>query len=550
MKKNFLYSLTALFVMLFASCSQEEIVSTSGMGSNDGVVRLSVNLSDEDFYSRANQSLDVEGYVMRCICQAVDANGTLIEGFNQITSVTNGTASFEFEAPAGVANYLFWADYVEGNDYETSGSAFYRAEDLTNVGYRLNRNAELFNNQAADAFCASVSASAITSRVTLKRPFARLTIKQSRVAEMGLTGLTNIVPTINAGTNFNVATGEAQERISVRLNDGETLTALTEGDFYFFCYAFAAPATQTSNTTIIFNDGTTTNQKTVTAQASGMQALSGNVSIDMTEEQGGGDDGGDDGDDSTINVDLVIDNGYVGEEGGSTEEPGTDPTPSTEMEVGSYVNAAGEVVATAADAAGIVFAMGAIGDDVPANYPAALQGKTIKAYAVALENVAASRQQINAEAIAALTVASPVNGTQNTEALLTAINGSNFATTYSSWVTENATNGENVSSWYIPALPQLQQFMNMLFTMGETSATGSEAFRGMSEFASTNGVMFDRDPIATIYYASCTVNDQGNPSGVRINVTEGAVTNAQAAGLNVKTGVQSALCRPMFTIFE
>ena len=106
MKKNFLYSLTALFVMLFASCSQEEIVSTSGMGSNDGVVRLSVNLSDEDFYSRANQSLDVEGYVMRCICQAVDANGTLIEGFNQVVAVENGKASFEFEAPEGVANYL------------------------------------------------------------------------------------------------------------------------------------------------------------------------------------------------------------------------------------------------------------------------------------------------------------------------------------------------------------------------------------------------------------------------------------------------------------
>ena len=123
MKKNFLYSLLAVFGMLFASCSQEEIVSTADTGMGDNKVRLSVNISDEALVSRASQSLDVEGYVMRCICQAVDANGALIEGFNQITSVTNGTASFEFEAPAGVANYLFWADYVEGTDIEATKSA-------------------------------------------------------------------------------------------------------------------------------------------------------------------------------------------------------------------------------------------------------------------------------------------------------------------------------------------------------------------------------------------------------------------------------------------
>ena len=90
----------------------------------------------------------------------------------------------------------------------------------------------------------------------------------------------------------------------------------------------------------------------------------------------------------------------------------------------------------------------------------------------------------------------------------------------------------------------------MLFTMGDTPATGSDVFKGMSEFALTNGAMFDRDPIATVNYASCTVNDQGNLSGVRINVTDGTVTNAQAAGINVTKGSQSVLCRPMFTIFE
>ena len=66
-----------------------------------------------------------------------------------------------------------------------------------------------------------------------------------------------------------------------------------------------------------------------------------------------------------------------------------------------------------------------------------------------------------------------------------------------------------------------------------------------------NGKMFDRETIATVNYASSTINNQGNVSGVRINVPSGAVTNAQEAGIAVKTAAnQQALCRPMITIFK
>lgn len=91
--------------------------------------------------------------------------------------------------------------------------------------------------------------------------------------------------------------------------------------------------------------------------------------------------------------------------------------------VGSYINAEGKVVRDAADAVGIVFKMEAIGDDVPANYPVALQGKTIAGYAVAIENVVVGRQTLNNEAISSLvtTDATVTNGTQATEALLTGL---------------------------------------------------------------------------------------------------------------------------------
>ena len=235
-------------------------------------------------------------------------------------------------------------------------------------------------------------------------------------------------------------------------------------------------------------------------------------------------------------------------------EVGVDPDyEALEMKVGSYINAEGKVVRDAADAVGIVFKMEAIGSDVPANYPVALQGKTIAGYAVAIENVAAGRQTLNTELLTTLaeTAAGMTNGTQTTDVLLTGLGDVAFKTTYEKWVGEHAPDSENLSAWYIPTLSQLSAFMGTLFTMKEIPATGSEDFRNMSEFEFVNGKMFDRETIATVNYASSTINNQGNVSGVRINVADGVVTNAQEAGISVKTALnQQALCRPMITIFK
>ena len=198
--------------------------------------------------------------------------------------------------------------------------------------------------------------------------------------------------------------------------------------------------------------------------------------------------------------------------------------------------------------------MEAIGSDVPANYPVALQGKTIAGYAVAIENVATGRQSLNPDGVLTNlveTAASMTNGTQITEVLLTSLGDVAFKTTYEKWVGEHAPVSENLSAWYIPTLSQLSAFMGTLFTMKEVPATGSEDFRNMPEFEFVNGKMFDREPIATVNYASSTINNQGNVSGVRINVASSAVTNAQEAGIAVKTAAnQQALCRPMITIFK
>ena len=468
MKKNFLYSLTALFVMLFASCSQEEIVSTADAGMCDTKVRLSVNISDEALISRASQSLDVEGYVMRCICQAVNAEGTLIDGFNQVVAVENGKASFEFEAPEGVANYLFWADYVEGTDIEATKSALYNATSLLEVKYNLNKNVKLFNNPAADAFCAVASAANIGGSITLKRPLNRIAIKTSDLEKLGLTGLDIITPSINTIQGYNVLNQTASSAVTCSLNTGETLNVAT-GDLAFYCYVFPVNNVVTKNTTIKFTSASDETGKSITLTAAEMQELSSssNNAVYLTPDEDQPVQPGDE----TVKVDIVIDNEYTGEEGGS-EEPGTEPEDptTTTWAVGDYVSAAGAKVNTAEDAIAIVFALGDQGGNA-ADYGEEYANKVIKAYAVALTNGARGLFGISKEDTTPFPTLTQNgdftswNGFTNTASLETMIGdyASQAFANYDTWVEANQLTGENLSPWYIPSFKQLEKKSSWIF---------------------------------------------------------------------------------------
>lgn len=150
------------------------------------------------------------------------------------------------------------------------------------------------------------------------------------------------------------------------------------------------------------------------------------------------------------------------------------------------------------------------------------------------------------------TDATVTNGTQGTEALLTGIGEVAFMTTYNKWVNDHPLSSEKLSTWYIPTVGQLGAFMGMLFKMDDVEATGGQTFKGMPEFAFENGVMFDRNPIESVYYASCTINGSSDISGIIINVNKATseVLDAKASSLKVTSSSQKALCRPMVTIFK
>ena len=517
MKKNLFYSLMTLCAVLFASCGQEEIVSDNGNGVK-APVTISVQAPVNNPLSRAGVTVP-DGYTMQCIMQLLDADGNTV-GAQDIKPVADGKVSFTIsvDEQKDAAKALFWAEYVPTADV---ANKVYNTSDLRAVGYNKASfdmtDAALM--AACDAFCGKLETIGNAS-VTLKRPFANISVQPKNPAQAA--GATNLEVKYNALSGYDILEGKCTATAPVTY----TNVSFNPADGAWFSNFFFAPADVTKFGGEVSMALTGGYERTITIRADALP-LDVNMQIMAKFEIG----------DGNFEVDVEVDPDYE----------------ALEMKVGSYINAEGKVVRDAADAVGIVFAMEAIGSDVPANYPAELQGKEIAGYAVAIENVATGRQSLNPDGILTTLVETNkavTNGTQTTDALLAGIGDVAFSTTYEKWVGEHILNSENMSAWYIPTLSQLSTFMKMLFDIkGGDPANGSEDFRQISEFEFVNGKMFDRPTIATVYYASSTINNVGNISGVRLNVESNVIT-MQEAGIPVISGAQSALCRPMITIFK
>lgn len=460
------------------------------------------------------------GYTMHCIMQLLDEENKAVgtQKTADIDAVT-GTGTFVVTAAdqeQGV-KALFWAEYVDA-----AGKSVYNTADLTAVSYAATAF-DLADNAAmtaTDAFCGKLDALKNGASVTLVRPFANINFVPNNPEKVA--AAKNMTVSYTAPVAYNVFNGTATASAELTYSNA-TFDAATP---WFSTFVFA-PVNQTtldSDITIALSEGLT---QTVTIEK-GNVPLNANYQIKITATIG-------DVELSDITIGVGVDPGY-----NQPEAP--------KFEVGAYVNAAGEPVESAADAAGIVFCVGAIDGDAVANYDARFEGKTIKGYVVALENVKAARQVLNPDVtVPGLEASAWVNGSEGTSALLTALAGSPFAESYNAWLAEHAIDCATASDWYIPSLKQLTTWLFMLYPDNSGNpATGTDAFKAL--FPQYPNI-FDRDPIATVNYASCTINNNGNVSGVRMNA--GEAPYAQAAQITIATQTnQTALCRPMFTVFE
>lgn len=491
MKKSFLYSVMALFMCLFAACSQEEIVSDGELGSNK--VSLSVKIPAMGPVSRA-ADLTVEGYTMRCIMELVDAEGNLIADTKQMsTSVTNGTASFEFTKPTGEYSCVFWAEYLN-----SEGKSFYKTSaGLKEVAYDGNKKNELFNNKAADAFCGKLASSMIASspKITLKRPFTRIAISKTELDKLGK-GLNQCTPSINGAQGYNVVTGKTIAAVTLTQTIDGTLSVPTASDDAFFCYVFPANSTVTKPTSISFTkDGDASTSKAISITADQMKEMKPNVAVNLVPTTG---------DDGKAKVDIVIDDTF--ENGGGTdpkpEEPGEgeDPENPATVAVGNYLYADGTWGTATANAIGVVFHVGKYEGDNGA-YPMS----TVKGYAVALKDAAAEGVKWADVTYAATTLTTvsqdlkSYDGYKNCQAT-EAVNGTAFNTLapvkaaldYDVTLTAGKTSG-----WYLPTAKQLEEIrtnidaINTAFTaLGSEKANAFVANNYWSCIIATSGKVF------------------------------------------------------------
>lgn len=503
----------AVLALSMASCSSTDEPAIGA--ASDITIGVSAPVAS---ISRAALELP-EGYTMHCILQLLDENNEAVgEQKNAVIDATTGTGTFTITATdqeAGV-KALFWAEYIDA-----SGKSVYNTSDLKAISYSTTAfdlsNADAM--AATDAFCGKLDALRNGENVTLSRPFANINFVPSNPDKVA--AAKKMTVTYTAPAAYNIFNGTADQTAELTFTNSSFDAAATP---WFSTFVFA-PVDKTaldSEIVIALSEGLT---QTVTVE-NGKVPLNQNFRINIGATIG-------DVELSDITIGVGIDPEY-----NKPEAP--------KFEIGAYVNAAGEAVATADEAAGIVFYVGALADDAIANYDAKFADKTIKGYAVALQNTAAGRQNLNPELVPGLAATTWVNGSEGTAPFLSAFEGSAFATNFTEWKESHAVSGDNITEWYIPALKQLTTWLYMLYpTNTGDPATGTEAFKALFP----QDEIFDRTPIATVNYVSCTINSNGNISCVRMNA--GDTPNAQAAQITTATQInQSALCRPMITIFE
>lgn len=226
-KVKFLSTAAAAIAMLFASCSQSDLVQT---GSEEATL-VKYTLSAESATGRATHDGDgVATNVTRYICEVYTTDGAFYTRVEK--PVTKGTLNTTIDLRLVASqsyDVLFWADYAgeAGNadtyyNTKTAGTVNNMSYGLKQVKYAYTY---LGNEDKMDAFTGKDQIANLkgtyTKSVTLKRPFAQLNIITKDVQSvMNSAMASTMVPdkvkvSYTAPTQFNVLSGEASEEEAV-----------------------------------------------------------------------------------------------------------------------------------------------------------------------------------------------------------------------------------------------------------------------------------------------------------------------------------------------
>ena len=203
MKKILLYSTLALGVGL-CSCSQEDLGENPAQAVGQPVT-VSVQLPGEvgsDGLSRAVPEIPAD-HQLRCILYVSGGDAEPIRQ-EVVADEASDVITFSFTPPADTYTCSFWADYVktDANSDGTYDDLYYNTTNLPNVTFA--DNADLFNNEACDAFTGHFTQDEITSGtpVTLSRPLAKVNF----VAKEDISGNVSVTSGYTVSNGMNIST--------------------------------------------------------------------------------------------------------------------------------------------------------------------------------------------------------------------------------------------------------------------------------------------------------------------------------------------------------
>lgn len=531
MKIRILHYAMLLLALVVAGCAStvdEPIVK-------GGDVTLTVSTPAPQ--SRADITVPT-GYSMKCVLQLLDENGN--KALNQkIVDVVNGTASFTITSAerAKAKKALLWAHYVKNN------SSVYNTSDLKAVTYNTTNfdmtDAALM--AAMDAFCGKVESLDDDANVTLTRPFAnvRFTAKNPEVCALAK----NLEVTYTAPASYSVLSGTTTTTSAITLSNSNFKS--TDAP-WFSTFVFAPSGTTYlgSDIKLALSSGL---KQTITLPGNSIP-LDANKQINVSATIGGSMS---ELDNITISVSINPDFNGTTSSNPSTDDPVTPVVPDTPIDdpagfaVGAYINANGEAVSSKDNAVAIVFHAGALGSDNGEKYGDV--SKTIKGYAVALDNVSDTPKSVELSAGGPQTNYNDKAAKVCSDKVLDVLRDAELGKAYTEYVNSHAVTSENTSGWLIPDYEQLSTWLNMLYSFaGGTSYTGSSEFRAI--FSQNN--IFGSDANKSVAFISRTIPENEILKTVVLTPGNPAPTLTASTTEKLWESQETFHIRPIIVIFE
>lgn len=534
MKKNYFSTVMALLVLLLAaSCGREEIISSGNDQKGDVTCRVHIPVNNSVTRTAPNIP---EGYMLRCIMQLVSPEGASIEGQRYIQKVEPGNenVTFTFTAPeGGYRGVMFWADYVK-NDINTDN--LYTTSDLKAIGYDMEHIAEMFDNDAADAFYGyMLNNSSNTNSIQLQRPFTKLTFQSTDPTYEAYTKVQ--VTGLPAPTGFNAMTAETSG-----FETGITSQELTiEGNVWFSTYLFVGSNSggtlgEDNDIKITLTDDSQTSMRLVMPGEHIKMVLNHDVTAEVTATP-----------DNQSEVTITFPGGMV------------DPDA---LAVGDYINRDGSHTRNfdADNAIAIVFAL-AEGKTDNSSYT---ESQTVTGYAFALNGIARSKLLNTEDATITGTEAlssilyNGAYGIAPWESFSELFEGqtSGLLTAFATWKDEHPIHATNLSGWYVPTPTQIRDLVGLLYNESGWATNNLAAEAAEVTFPAKNAALytayttgrgeelyFGLQATATNFLTSVLTSD-GKVASIQLNEKDkkfGAVAAKNSNPMSI---------RPVLTVFE